>query len=70
MTFTRLAAVGDAGPGAGRRAGEGSAPALSNLDPGGPAPLAAAAPPTTECGRQWRTWPGSTCKWGSRTWGE
>lgn len=69
MTVRRLAAVEGAGPGAGRRVGEGSAPALSNLALCGPAPAAAAASPTTECGRRWRTWPGSTCTWGSRTWG-
>lgn len=70
MTVTRLAAVGGAGPrGAGGRAGEGLAPAQSKLAPGGPTPAAAAALPATGCGRRWRTWPGSTCRWGSRTWG-
>lgn len=52
MTVKRLAAVEGAGPGAGRRAREGSTPALSNLALCGLAPAAAAAPPATECGRR------------------
>lgn len=69
MTVTRLAAVGVWGRGAGGGAGEGSAPALANLAHSGPAPMPAAAPPATEYGRRWRMWPGSTCRWGSQTWG-
>lgn len=69
MTVTRLAAVGGAGAGGRRRSWGGVAPALSNLARCGPAPGGRSGPPATECGRRWRTWPGSTCRWGSRTWG-
>lgn len=69
MTVTRLAAVGGAGARGRQMSWGGVAPALSDLARNGPAPAAAATPPATECGRQWRTWPGSTCRWGSRTWG-
>lgn len=70
MTVTRLAAVGGTGLGQEDSKG-GLAHAPSNL---ARVELhlpreAAAALPATECGRRWRTWPGSTCRWGSQTWG-
>lgn len=70
MTGTRLAAVGDMGArGQADERHGGLCPLPSPTRPTALPHSAAGPTPATECGRRWRTWPGSTCKWGSRTWG-
>lgn len=69
MTVTRLAAVAARGRGQVDDGLAGDGPCPVQPPPLGPAPGGRGGLPATECGRRWRTWPGSTCRWGSRTWG-